>query len=212
MKILIECGVRVPLPVKLYGGTQRVLWDLASELSRLGHKITLLAAAGTVCPFAERVIVRDPSLQLKEQIPDDVDVCHFNNFVVEKLDVPKPYVITMHGNVAPGRPMDKNTIFVSKNHASRYGADAFVYNGLDWSNSPKYQQNATRDYFHFIGKGTFKVKNLPGTIKLFQRYADKRCGERFVVMGGTRLQIKHGFRYTFDRRIDFLGMVDDGQK
>lgn len=208
MKILLDCGTKMPLPVSLYGGTQRVVWDLAKELSELGHRVTLLAAKGSVCPFAERILFRDPSIPIEKQIPEDVDVCHFQNNVVSKMNTEKPYVITMHGNVAANREMDLNTIFVSKNHALRYGADAYVYNGLDWERYPKNPITEEREYYHFLGKGTFPGKNLTGTIELMKRI----CGERLSVMGARRISFQKGFRWTFSNRVVFHGMVDDNKK
>ena len=54
------------LPAVRYGGTERVVWALARELVRAGHRVTFLARAGSVCDFAE-VVVRDDR-PLAEQI------------------------------------------------------------------------------------------------------------------------------------------------
>ena len=51
---------------------------------------------------------------------------------MKKIDV--PYVVTEHGNAQLNERLDQNTIFVSRDHAQRHKSDAYVLNGLDWSN------------------------------------------------------------------------------
>ena len=57
------------IPVSNYGGTQRVMWSLGKALTQMGHKVYFLAKAGSTCDFA---------VDLIKQIPQDVDVAHFN--------------------------------------------------------------------------------------------------------------------------------------
>lgn len=208
MRITIDCGSSKPLPIRYYGGTQRVLWDLASALHQMGHQIILLAAPGSQCPFAERIIIRDPKIPIENQIPEDTDVVHFQNTVVREMPIPKPYIVTMHGNVRENTEMDRNTVFVSKNHAQRYGATAFVPNGLDWDRYSDCPLSRSRDYYHFLGKGSFPVKNLSGTLNLFRRVPH----EKLAVMGAHRIGLKKPFRITLSRQFTFHGMVDDFQK
>lgn len=114
MKIVIV--VDSLLPALKYGGTQRVLWGLAKELYKRGHLVTFLAKKGSYCPFA-KVIAIDPQRTIGSQIPEDADVVHLNGLSGEGIR--KPYVITMHGNGV--MKMDRNTVFVSRNHAAVYG-------------------------------------------------------------------------------------------
>ena len=74
MKILLIN--RSVIPVYAYGGTERVIWDLGFALSQLGHEITYLVAPGSQCDFA-KVIYINPSIDLRNQIPDDIDIVHF---------------------------------------------------------------------------------------------------------------------------------------
>lgn len=37
------------IPVKLYGGTERMIWSLGKELSRLGHELVYLVKEGSYC-------------------------------------------------------------------------------------------------------------------------------------------------------------------
>ena len=83
------------IPVSNYGGTQRVMWSLGKALTQMGHKVYFLAKAGSTCDFAS-VIPYDSAVDLIKQIPQDVDVVHFNG--TAPCGFEKPYVVTYHGN------------------------------------------------------------------------------------------------------------------
>lgn len=199
MNILVY--TRATLPVRNYGGTERVIWDLVYALHLAGHKVTLLAGKGTQCDWAD-VIEYQPERPVAEQIPSHIDVVHFHS---DLEPVNCPYVYTQHGNSAG--PTDANTIFVSKQHAINHGAEAFVHNGLNWDNYLKPNWHAKRERFHFLGKAAWRVKNVQGAIDI-----TKKAGEKLDVLGGHRLNLKMGFRLTLDRHVRFLGMVDDTTK
>lgn len=188
------------LPVLNYGGTQRVVWYLAKELHKMGHRVTLLAAPGSECSFADVVHYRQ-GVPIAEQIPQGIDILHCQNFVEESV-ADFPHVVTMHGNTL-GVKLDKNTVFVSRNHAERYGSGSYVYNGMDWDDYGTVDLGVQRDYFHFLGKAAWKVKNVKGAIDV----AKAMPGARLKVLGGYRFNFKMGWRFTFSPRISFYGMV-----
>ena len=126
MHILIVSNAKIP--VSKYGGTERVMWWLGRELVRLGHKVTYVVAAGSLCPFA-RVLILDPVKDMNQQVPDDVDVVHFQLPVHHFTK--KPYIVTVHDNPRNGAALDDNSVFISANHAIRHGSSNFVYNGID---------------------------------------------------------------------------------
>lgn len=205
MKILIAHSERIP--VSRYGGTERVVWGLGKALRELGHEPVFLLPPGSHCSFAQ-VISRDPYRPLAAQIPDDTDVAHFHYVPPEAESLPIPWVLTMHGNPKADAPLPLNTIFVSKNHAERHGAEAYVHNGLDWSAYSAPDLSCERRWYHFLGKAAWRVKNVQGGIDLIRRLPD----ERLFVIGGRRLNIFMGFRFTMTRRVRFWGMVDDAVK
>lgn len=202
MKIALVCN-RV-LPAQAYGGTERVVWDLGSALSALGHKVVLLAAKGSVSPFAE-VVEIDPTKSISRQIPQDVDVVHFND--VAETGIKLPYIVTIHGNNPSGIELDRNSVFVSSNHALRYGSDQFVYNGLDWDRYPKAPIDGQRDHLHFLGKGAWSVKNMKGAIR-----TARLASLPIDIMGATRLSLKMGIKFSPDPNAKFHGMVGDTEK
>ena len=205
MNILLICHAR--LPVFAYGGTERVVWDLGSALAEMGHKVYLMAAAGSHCPFAE-VITINPHRDLRQQIPDDVDIVHFHNrpgFDPDQSFL--PYLYTQHGNETSASDMPRNTVFVSANHAKRFGSEQFVHNGLDWAAYGQVDFKKPRRWLHFLGNAAWKVKNLKGAISVAQQ-----AGEVLAVLGGYRLNFKRGFRLTLSPRVKFFGMVGGQQK
>ena len=205
MKILIVH--KAIIPVHLYGGIERVIWDLGKELVRLGHKVTYLVKQGSQCDFAE-IISIDESQEIIDQIPENIDLSHFH-FVPPNLDkIKKPYLITIHENIITTNSFDLNSVFVSKNHAERHGSSSFVYNGLDWENYIKPDFTRERAYFHFLGKAAWRVKNVKGAIQVIKRTQS----EKLRVLGGIRFNVKMGLRFTFSPRVSFYGMVGGKEK
>lgn len=193
------------VPATLYGGTERVIWYLGHELVKLGHKVTFLVHKGSHCPFA-KVIYRDSTQPLSNQIPQDTDLVHFN--APADSSIKQPYIVTEHGNRKQDFVFDRNTVFVSKNHAERYNSNSYVRNGLDWDDYGKCDLNCKREYYHFLGKAAWRVKNVQGAIQV----AKQLRNEKLYVLGGTRLNIKMGFRLTLSPKIRFKGMVGGEKK
>jgi glycosyltransferase involved in cell wall biosynthesis len=200
MKICITCSIK--LPVYLYGGAERVIWDLCHLLSTLGHEVFLLAPKGSICSFAE-VIESDLKNIKDEKIPPDVDIVHFFSSVPENYD--KPFIYTLEGNAQFGEVLPQQTVFVSRNQAMRHGGDCFVYNSL----TPREGNlSLTRGSFHFLGKAAWKRKNVRGAILC----AKKANRAQIDILGGTRLNFNMGFRFSTDLHARFHGMVDDDFK
>lgn len=202
MNILIV--INSVLPALKYGGTERVMWYLGKELAQMGNTVHFLAAEGSACDFAKMHILRF-DVAMEQQIPTDVDVVHFNNYVPCDFSA-KPYIVTFHGNNIHG-DIDRNAVFVSRNHAQRFGSDQFVYNGLDWNDYGDLYMG-TRSYFHFLGKAAWRVKNVRGCIRMIK----KMHGQRLYVLGGYRFNFKMGLRLTFTPKVRFKGMVGGEDK
>jgi glycosyltransferase involved in cell wall biosynthesis len=203
MKILIVHQTKIP--VFSYGGTERVVWDLAKGLIELGHEVTFLVPEGSSCDFA-RVICIDATKNVMEQIPPDgFDIVHFQSNTETEPDF--PYLVTEHGNSKREYPFPLNTVFISRNHADRYGSKEFVYNGLDWSSYGPVDWAMPRLRHHFLGKGSWPVKNLKGSIQVA-----RKAGVELAVLGGTRLNLSRTFRFTPWRSIHFHGMVGGEKK
>lgn len=205
MRILIINDTKIP--VAGYGGTERVIWYLGEALSKMGHDITFLVHEGSTCPFA-KVQFLQPNRTLAEQITGNFDVIHANYQENSLSNLGIPYVTTFHGNRNNTEPLDVQTIFVSKNHANRFGSQAFVHNGLNWEDYGKPDWNVKRNYFHFLGKAAWRVKNVQGAIDAILQTPK----EQLKVLGGVRFNFKMGLRLTFSPRIQFYESVRGEEK
>ena len=192
------------LPALKYGGTERVIWYLGQELARLGHKVTYLVPRGSYCPFAG-IRHLNKSLPVHLRVPEDTDIVHFHYQPDAEPEL--PYLITIHGNLPVATRFFRNTNFVSKNHAGRYGSDAWIYNGLNWDDYGKPEFSKTKGYVHFLGKAAWRVKNVKGAIVIAHRNRTE-----IKVLGGSRINLKMGLRITWSRWATFYGMVGGEEK
>ncbi|MGA0569785.1 glycosyltransferase [Variovorax sp. VNK109] len=199
--LLAHCAA---IPVFAYGGTERVVWDLGRLLVALGHRVSYLVPAHSTCDFA-RVLPLRADVPLQAQIPHDVDVAHFQFDPGEALET--PWLVTEHGNAAPGKKLPINSVFVSRDHARRHGAEAFVLNGLDWRSYGLVNMQSSRSHFHFLGKAAWRVKNVRGAIDVA-----RLAGVPLSVLGGHRFNFKRGLRFTFSPSVRFHGMVGGAEK
>jgi len=193
------------LPVLKYGGTERVIWDLGMALTEMGCNISYLVKRGSISHFAN-IIEFNPELSINHQIPEDIDIVHFNTFY-EKIE--KPNIFTLHGNTSLNVTLPINTVFISKKQASFYKSDVYVYNGLNWNNY-KTEINNNRDSYHFLGKASWKVKNLNGAIN-----TAIKAKEELNVMGGVKWSfrnLKTNFINKMNPKIKYHGMVGNDLK
>ncbi len=196
MNILIEHKTGL-IPVTHYGGTQRDIWIQGKELVKMGHKVSYLVKKGSTCSFAQ-IIPYDPAKTIEEQIPEDVDIVHFHSPLNNPIKN-KPYMVTVHGNGKPGEVFDKNTVFVSKNHAKRHNSEQFVYNGLDFEDLNPVDLNYPREHLLFLAKTSRSVKNLKGSISI-----SKKAKRKLAVVGGKR--------FSFSKYVKYYGLIGGSQK
>lgn len=204
MKIAIVHNKR--LPALKYGGTERVIWGLGKQLAQLGHEVTFVVPRDSTCQFAKIVAIEEV-----DSIADlpKVDILHLHCDIRGMNQLNVPYIFTLHGNSYDlNKHFPINTVFVSHQHAQRFGSNSFVYNGLDWENYGKVDFRQPQQFFHFLGNAAWKIKNVRGAIDLVKPIPD----EKLYVFGGHRLNLKMGFRWTLTRKARFFGMVDDVMK
>jgi glycosyltransferase involved in cell wall biosynthesis len=208
MKNILIVDIKSTLPAKYYGGTERVIFDLGKALSKKKYNVSYLIKAGKNIDFAE-IIIFDHNKPIIEQVPNNIDLIHFH-CLTDFKNIKTPYVFTMHGNGQEFEKFDINTIFLSKNHAERHNAQCYVYNGLDWSNYPQVDLYHNRTYFHFLGKASWKIKNLLGACKI-----SVKAKVKLKVMGGNKWtfkNIKKGAYYKLNTAVEYMGMVDNDEK
>jgi len=189
------------LPVKRYGGVERVVVWLARGLAELGHRVTLLAAPGSVVPEATLVPVdpgasTKPGFDLGRLLPAGVDIIHAHRPVAGPAGV--PLVWTHHGNTRADQldQLPGGMICLSANHAGRHQTNAFVYNGLDLAEYPP--GTAKGDFDLFLGR----LHTARGYAWALE--GARRTGHRLVVAGGWRPSLRRDLRYA--------GEVGDAEK
>jgi glycosyltransferase involved in cell wall biosynthesis len=204
MHILIVNNTSIP--VHKYGGTERVIWWLGKALVKAGHQVSYLVAPGSSCEFAS-VYTYNESVPFNSLIPEGIDVVHLNHHVNEIPNI--PYIQTMHGNLNHAMELDQNTVFVSKNHAARFGSESYVHNGIDPTDygTPILNRDALKNYFHFLGDAAWRVKNVKGAIQIA-----KMAHQKLRVIGGVRFNFNQGIRLSFDTHVRFDGMQGGSAK
>ncbi len=196
------------VPVRLYGGMERVIEALISGFVLLGHKVTLIAYRGDYdIPGAhlidlDRYATKDEAVaKFQELIPDDADLVHYHvPFDFPELGVPN--VLTLHGNLGDDEDPAKlpnNTIFISKKHATNHDREFFIHHGLDSAEIPVGNRLLEkRDYFSFLGRASLKRKGLHLAKKITKSLDGK------LRVGGGR-----GISWG---RVKYLGHLDNQQK
>src|SRR5215210_4012736 len=187
------------LPVRGYGGTQRVIVWLTRGLAELGHRVTLLAAAGSEVPEASVIgldprEVQQPEFDLTPLLPASADILHAHAPLSRPPAI--PHLFTLHGNLRAGSTAPPATIFLSADHARRHGGTAFVYNGVDPAEL-KFR-SAKSHYDLFLGR-LHSVKGYRWAIA-----GARRSRRRLVVAGGWRPSLRPS--------LTFAGTVDGARK
>lgn len=195
------------VPVRHYGGTERVIEALATELVQAGHRVTLMCYKGDYeIPGVELIDFSKMSKQEAQShfvphIPKDADLVHYHVPAgQDEYASDIPYLCTLHGNEDDLEKLPKNTVCISKNHAERHGRKTFVYNGLIEKDIPLTNSSlSTREYFSFLGKASLKRKGLHNAKEIAKAYK-------------TPLHVGGGKGFSLFGSVKYLGSVDNDQK
>lgn len=178
------------LPAKKYGGTERIIYWLSRALKKLGHNIQLIAPKGTEVNDVEVISYHGDLKNNMNLIPENADIVHVH-YTPDFL-IPRPFVVTIHGNKKEGEKFLPNTIFLSKDHAKRHNSELYVYNGLDPS---EYVYNENKDnYFLFLSKTSRREKGLDTAIRIAKKM-------------NINLKIGGGFGISLSSKIKYYGEV-----
>jgi glycosyltransferase involved in cell wall biosynthesis len=187
------------LPVRGYGGTERVVVALARGLAQLGHEVSLIAPPTTDVPGATTIAVPADRLcsgthDLTPHIPEATDIVHA--FFPPRRPPALPWVWTLEGTTPAGVVRPSNTIYVSADHAARHNSRSFVYNGLD----PE----------------SFEFRDKKGEYDLFLGRLHTSKGFQWAIAGAKAarrsLVVAGGWRPSLSRYVRFAGMVDGTEK
>lgn len=202
MKILHVFLTKLAIPPKKYGGTERVIWSLATAQREMGHEVRFMLKknAGNL----DGVYLYDQTKPIADQIDDWADIVHFHWPYDGELRV--PYLCTEHGHWAEVHTFPLNTVFLSQKHADTYKADCYVNNGLNWHEYAEPHLGAPQPYFHYMAKASWDLKNIQGAVEIA-----RRANIQLEVMGGRRINLKRNKYAFWDTHVRFHGMVG-GQK
>jgi len=197
------------IPSRGYGGTQRQVEWLASELVRCGHHVVLIANPGSDHPLCE-VRHASSAAQCLAAIPADTEIVHFNGWYIE---APFPTLNTEHG-YAPQHPRPRpNWSFVSASHARNHGRETFVHNGFPVDAYRLAGQK--NDRLLFLAGIARAGKNLSRAVELAKEFDFPLYiagGSRWRLL--TRSQVRRDgvFFKSLSRRYRFHGTVDGDAK
>jgi glycosyltransferase involved in cell wall biosynthesis len=181
------------LPAFGYGGTQRMVVWLARGLAAAGHRVTLIAGEGSKVPETSLVPVdvgaaRRPDFDIRPLLPASLDAMITYAPLRARPEI--PWLRVVPGNWKAGSTAPPNTIFLSRDHATRHGSKAFVYNGLDPAEF-RYRREKD-DYDLFLGR-LHASKGYRWAVA-----GAKRLKRRLLVAGGWRLSLSRYVRYLGD--------------
>jgi len=194
MHILLFHDSKLPPPN--YGGIERIVVTLAEEYTRRGHRVSVLCRPGSKLQGSEVIELPQnwKGENIEKLIPSDVDFIHSHQPLSVEPSI--PYLVTIHGNGHPGEKYFANTNFLSQSHARNHGSSIFVFNGVD---PERYTfVDKKEDYFIFLARTTWRVKNLKSVIA----WAND-LNVKLKIIGGNG--VSRG-------NIEYLGFVDDAAK
>lgn len=198
MKIVFQhSGI---LPVKKYGGIERILFWHMKELARRGHEVILFGnPKSEVSEYGIKLVPTPDNFDdFPSLIPKDADIVHLTYNYVPDCNVPT--LVNMQCNGQIGEKFPINSVFVSKKHAENHGSSCFIYNALDFDEYP-YTPRPEKSFenFLFLAKGSWSVKNLKHCIKVCKK-------------AKKHLNIAGGKSYWPSKYIHSHGMVGGDKK
>ncbi|MES0023169.1 MULTISPECIES: glycosyltransferase [unclassified Mesorhizobium] len=206
----ITIVVQGKIPCEGYGGTQRQIDWLASELVSLGHEVTLIAGPGSSHPLCAVRQASTPA-ECAAAIPGDADIVHFNGWY--ELSGPHRALYTLHGYF-PNTPREgQNFSFVSASHARLHNRATFVHNGFPVD---AYRiAGSKNDRLLFLGGIARAGKGLNLAVDLAKKFnfgLDIAGGSRWKLLGRSQTRKEGVFFKSLSGRFRYAGVIDGAEK
>lgn len=232
MKIALIAPPFIPVPPKMYGGTELFIAQLAIGLKKQGVEVVVYSNGESTIEVEKRWLYEKPQWPIEGEIYDNLkdlnhtswsiqdaagscDVIHVNNVagLVCSRFVQKPFVYTVHHPHVPGLNEfynffpDVNYVTISDFQKERLGMpkSRTIHHGLDLSVYDPTRQE--RQYLSFLGR----IAPIKGTHLAIQ--VAKQSGIPLKIAG----EVQPIFRDYFEREIkphvdgkfiEFVGEVD----
>lgn len=168
------------LPVRSYGGTERIIYWHMRKLVELGHRVTMIGHKKShLSPIGVKLI--NLKKKWESLVPEGTDIIHlYENY---KPDIDIPTIRQIQGNGKRGELFPENTVFLTRKHASLHGAQCFIPNALDLREYPFPEGKQCRwEDFLFLAKASWKVKNVKDCIR-----AARTAKKKLHIVGGRYL-------------------------
>ncbi|MGI4019964.1 MAG: glycosyltransferase family 4 protein [Janthinobacterium lividum] len=241
MNILLIMDPGIPVPPKLYGGHERLVYLFAEEYRRLGHEVTLLAGpdsiiSGKVYTFGKNNLKRPQSQKIHELIyvwcflffkRNQFDLIHNFGRLLYLLPVLKNPVkkIMTYGRAVSQTGIRKIVNFYPENltftACSNYcvatgniaGNWATIYNAINFSNHQLQKQVLKEAPLMFLGR-LDKIKGVHTAIKIAKKT------NQILWIGGNLPDTADNQQYykqeiepqIDQKQIIYLGALNDEQK
>jgi glycosyltransferase involved in cell wall biosynthesis len=204
---LVIAGI---VPCVGYGGTERQGEWLATELARLGHRVTVIARPGSSNPVCEVRHARSRE-ECLAAIPADTEIVHFHGWYPDSL--PFPYLNSVHTLEKLDTGNGANWCFVSASHARLYGRKTFIFNGFPVD---AYRLAARKtERLVFLAGIARPGKNLNRAVDLARKLdleLDVAGGSRWKLLTRSKARRELTFFKSLHPRFRFHGIVDGKTK
>ncbi len=241
LKILLIMDPGIPVPPRLYGGHERLVYMFAEEYYKLGHEVTLLAGPESQCngktvTFGANDLERSRKARFKEarvvwkylrRNGNNFDLIHnFGRliYLLPVLNSPVKKIMTYGRPVAPmgvkivNALPNRNLIFTAcSNYCVSTGSVAgtwkTVYNAIDFTQYKLKAEVADDAPLMFLGR-LDRIKGLHTAIKVAKATGNK------LIIGGNISHTADNYNYyktEIEPQIDgkqivYLGALNDSQK
>lgn len=177
-------------PAKSSGGMNRLVYWLAAEQARQGHKVYVGSPEGESTEFFKHIRVsRNKTLiDLRAKMPADVTDVELHEMPQDVAtwvfdNYPRSFSV-IHSGLKPGFEPEggwfgSKAVFVSRSHMELAGGAQFAYNGVPVEEYDFCE--AKDDYLLFLAKVKRSKKGVQTAIRVA-----KRCKKKLIVAGGTR--------------------------
>ena len=177
-------------PSKSSGGMNRLVYWLAEEQARQGHKVYVGSPEGESTEFFEhiRLSTNHTLDDLKAKMPADVTDVELHEMPWDIAawiydNYPRSFSVIHSGLKPDSAPAagwsGAKAVFVSKSHMENAGGAQFAYNGVPVDEYAF--SEAKDDYLLFLAKVKRSKKGVQTAIR-----AARRCNRKLIVAGGVR--------------------------
>lgn len=233
MKILLISSQVFPVPPPAYGGLEMLVYDLAEELGKLGHRVYVLCPDGSTGQHFETITPCQPSMANPEHLAyeaiqpalGDFDVIHDHSWAghvyLAKREKPRlPLLHTCH-SVAPygSNPVEQPCwVCPSEWHAQHtrqlLGAEVrVVYHGVDLDRHRYAPEVSKEDFLLYMARVT-DFKGAVEFVDLCRRTGMKGvlCGEDWYVEDVAYVRRVMEACIDTRGRVEYLGRTEQEQK